>query len=285
MTGTLINESNSDYFLPVIPTDILVSSDMFIGVIDDEYGTACGVLAAEASEGHTLLIRYIYVAEEFRNKGAGEKLVMTFLEAAQEMEAEYILCTHSRGNESDGIEELLSRCGFVKDHEQTMPIFGVYPKELTLKKKNEKAANIVILPLGKIDDKMWQIGGINWKNEKGPINGLNALLYKKEKYDERLSFAAFDTKEDLIGMLLVSKGEKAYEVEALSARGKDAPHVLYALIEKAIAVSAKEIGDKLVMLRPETPQHLELFKRVTEGAYITLGETAVFTFDLSGEEI
>ena len=52
MTGTLINEQNSDLFLSGIPDEALLTSDIFFGVIDDDTATACGVLAAESIGDH-----------------------------------------------------------------------------------------------------------------------------------------------------------------------------------------------------------------------------------------
>ena len=66
MTGTLINETNSEYFLPAVPTEILLSTDIFVGVTDDETDTACGVLAAAAIGDHVIAIRFMWVPEEYR---------------------------------------------------------------------------------------------------------------------------------------------------------------------------------------------------------------------------
>ena len=87
MTGTLINETNSDMFLPAVPDQALVTSDIFVGVTDDETDTACGVLAAEAIGEHTLAIRFMWVAEDYRGRGAGRELVYTLMEVAEAMES------------------------------------------------------------------------------------------------------------------------------------------------------------------------------------------------------
>lgn len=284
MRGTLINESNSDLFLSAVPAEELQDSDLFIGVTDEETDTACGVLAAAAIGDHTLAIRYIWVAEEYRGRGAGTELVLTFMEAAGSMDAASIVCVHSRGNVSDGVEETLDKCGFVRDEEQTSPIYAVTLSEVNIGRKGMKtdvSRGIKIRPLFGIDDKQWQVGGLNWKNSDGPLPGLRAFSFRRDSYDLNLSFVALDKNEDITGMLLgtCNKDRAEYEFRVLSAMGRQAPHILLELIDHAATAVSREMGeDTRIIVSPVSMRSTELLEQITDGAYIKVGETAFYTY-------
>ena len=284
MTGTLINESNSDLFLPAVPTEELVTSDLFIGVTDDETDTACGVLAAAAIGDHTLAIRYMWVAEEYRGRGAGTELVLTLMEAAESMDAASVVCAHSRGNISDGVAETLEKCGFVRDDEQTSPIYAVSISELGdgVKGAGDKApAGIRICPLSRIDDKQWQVGGLNWRSSDGPAAGLKAFGRRRGSYDTGLSFAALDKQENIVGLLLGTRKGSEYEFQTLSAMGEQAPRILLALIDHALGKAADVLGNEgRIIVSPVSASSMNLFDQITEGAYIMIGETVLYTYTI-----
>lgn len=286
MRGTLINESNSAQFLPAVPTEELTGSDLFIGVVDEETDTACGVLAAAAIGDHTLAIRYMWVDENYRGRGAGTELVLTLMEAAGSMDAASIVCAHSRGNVSDGVSETLDKCGFVRDEEQTSPIYAVSLSELNLGRKGKKSdagqgMKIKIKPLSGIDDKQWQVGGLNWKSNDGPVSGLRAFSFRRDSYDLKLSFAALDKSEDITGLLLgtCNKDRSEYEFRVLSAMGKQAPRILRELIDHAAAAARREMGeDARIIVSPVAQYSMNLLEQITDGAYIKVGETALYTY-------
>ena len=286
MTGTLINETNSDMFLPAVPDQALVTSDIFVGVTDDETDTACGVLAAEAIGEHTLAIRFMWVAEEYRGRGAGTELVLTFMEAAETIGAASVVCTHSRGNISDGVEETLVRCGFVKDEDQTSPIYAVSLSELRTAGKTGKdtagnASGIKVRSLADIDDKQWQVAGLKWKEQDAPSAGLKALTRRRDSYDQKLSFITTDKNADITGMLLGESIDGNYELHALSAMGDQAPHILLALIENAIDAVRSAMGeDARVVISPVASRSMELLEQLTGGAYYTVGETDMYTYEI-----
>ncbi len=286
MTGTIINESNSDLFLPAVPDEALVSSDIFVGVTDGETDTACGVLAAEAIGDHTIAIRFMWVAEEYRGRGAGTELVYTLMEAAEAMDASSVVCVHSRGNISDGVAETLTGCGFAIDDEQTSPIYAVSISELNTGHKTDQESKstdtgLKIRRLSKVDDKQWQVGSVKWKENDGPLAGLRALSRRRSSYNQQLSFVALDDKEDIAGVLLGICDGNEYELQALSAMGNQAPRILLALIDHAIDVVARELGEEVrIIVSPVAPRSMELLEQLTGGAYYTIGETDMYTYEI-----
>lgn len=286
MTGTLINETNSDLFLPAVPDEALITSDIFIGVTDESDDTACGVLAAEAVGERTLAIRFMWVADDYRGRGAGAELVLTLMEAAEAMDAASVVCAHSRGNVSDGVGETLERCGFVRDEYQTSPIYAVSLSELRPAGKAGKdadgnASGIKVRRLADIDDKQWQVAGLKWKEQDAPAAGLRALARRRGSYDQKLSFVTTDRNGDITGMLLGESIDGNYELQALSAMGDQAPHILLALIENAIDAVRSAMGEDVrVVISPVASRSMELLEQLTGGAYYTVGETALYTYEI-----
>ena len=117
MQGTLVNEENLSFFLPILdnkPTE----NDLVVGVIDKDNGTACGVLRAEAAPDNRLILDYIFVIEDFRSKGAGKELMRFFLEIADELGTKSIGCSFIGNPENAYLKELLDKAGFVDESDE-----------------------------------------------------------------------------------------------------------------------------------------------------------------------
>ncbi|MCR4589312.1 MAG: GNAT family N-acetyltransferase [Lachnospiraceae bacterium] len=86
MKATFINVKNAEYYLPVLPEDMIYRATILIGAEDDE-GTACGILAAcEQPFGNdaesVINLLFIYVHSEYRNMGAGTAMISLLTERA-----------------------------------------------------------------------------------------------------------------------------------------------------------------------------------------------------------
>ncbi len=283
MIGTLINDSNRKLYISAFPDDIMPFSDVLIGVYDEESDTACGVLSAEAIGRHILAIRHIYVHENWRRKGAGRELVNTLIRVVDEIKASVISCSHSRENSSDGIVELLESCGFARNEELTEPIFGIYLRDI---KKPEtllagKIEGLTFKSLSKIDKKTWQSQGYVWQSKGGSLNGEKAFSYSMDAFERDFSFVALDKNMDIVGMLLGVRSEKGYELKVLSAIGKYAPNILYALVNLAAEIGRMRLGeDTMVFCRPEQKDTLGLLEYISGGKYETVGETVQYTYEV-----
>ncbi|MCR5626781.1 MAG: GNAT family N-acetyltransferase [Lachnospiraceae bacterium] len=116
MFGVLIGEENEDMFLGIIPADIKESVDVAIGAVDEETDTACGVLSAEALENGELMINFIYVEEEWRNKGAAKAMIRLLQEIAAGTDRTGITCGHwIPKDDGDPLNMVLNACGFYDD--------------------------------------------------------------------------------------------------------------------------------------------------------------------------
>ena len=133
MQATVITERNADCFLGAIDTVSLVNSDIFIGAVDEESDAAVGVLAAGAGGDHTLAIRYIFVDEDSRGKGAGRAMISLLIDAAEDMDAEAVLCALVISEEELEIRDFLLSCGFsemeAKDSGMVLLIYDLSAEE------------------------------------------------------------------------------------------------------------------------------------------------------------
>ncbi len=280
MRGTLLNKSNIGYFDKALPTE-LVKSDILIGVIDEETDTACGVLAADLDEDHVIDIKYLFVAQDFRFRGAGTELVLTLIEAAEVLDATSITCTHSRGNLSNGIPELLDNCGFYTDDEESLMIYGVRLSELIIDDVKFQTSEIKIKPIGSIDDRKWVEYKVMWEHDGGNESGRNGFSYDRKSYDQNLSFIAIDQEGRIKGLLLGAKTQMGYEVLTLSAIGKDAPYIMYAILANARDAAKEQLKDStMIIFSSVSHSILQIIDHVSGGAYITLGKTQFFVYQV-----
>ncbi|MBR1630032.1 MAG: hypothetical protein IJ679_12340 [Lachnospiraceae bacterium] len=111
--GTLITETEAEYFLSAVSDEALMVSDLFIGVVDAETKTACGILSAEVMPNHILAIRSIYIEETHRKQGAAQTLLQFLACLAKNTNTTALVCSYSLSDEAeDTFSHLLSHCGF-----------------------------------------------------------------------------------------------------------------------------------------------------------------------------
>ncbi len=258
MTGTLITEKNADFFLPVIPTEALIRSDIFIGAIDEETGTACGVLSVEAQEEHVLALRYIYVAEEMRRRGAGRAMINMLQEVAVEIDASSIVCSSSWRGENDSIRELLLSGGFSPDMSSPVPVYSI---PITEKDPGEIEYSGRIVRISDMTNEEKYEFIKEWSDrirkekrnfeEFAPYHGI----------DMKYSFAAYDIYDNPCGMLLVSTRGDEITLEMIAGRGKDEETVCEALLRRMI----KEVQTEF-KVNTGSPEKVKLIADIEDAA-------------------
>ena len=92
MKAVLVDETNEKMFVSALSSRILKSSDILIGAVDEESDTACGIMAVSATEEKAFIIRYIYVEDSFRGRGAGRVMLELLEEFATECDLSVIMC-------------------------------------------------------------------------------------------------------------------------------------------------------------------------------------------------
>lgn len=84
-----------------------------------------------------------------------------------------------------------------------------------------------------------------------------------------------------MGLLLGVRSGQEYEVRTLSALGKYASNVLYAIIDLAINSGRKIMGkDAMIIVKPEQQQSMELLEHISSGEYLRLDESVQYKYEL-----
>ena len=222
MQGTLVNDSNLSFFMPILDNKT-TEDDLVIGVIDKDSGTACGVLRAAAAPDNRLILSYIYVLTDFRNKGAGRELVRFFLEISYDLGAKSIGCCFIGNHENTYLKRILDNAGFVDESDEL----------------NVQIANIEKFDLALLGPEIKGIRSI-------PLRSLPESerfflpVKEKEYYNENVSIIAVDNASGR-GMILLHPVDGKLSLETLEASGAQKIQILYALIRKAV-INAKESG-------------------------------------------
>ena len=199
MRAVFINGGNKDSFVHSLNEDLIKTSDLLIGAVDEETDTACGILALKVTEDRFISIRHIYVHEEFRNKGAGRAMIQLLLEFADGSEANGIICSLCYSHESRGIAEFLMKEGFIADRSDDDLVYGISLGDLSGLAGDAGEWKIISLKKHSEDDSLFLLQ--RWQELNGSGKGLKGLTWA----DESLSFIAYDEEDDPCGALLSEK--------------------------------------------------------------------------------
>lgn len=260
MQGTLVNESNLSFFLPVLdikPTE----NDLVVGVIDEESGTACGALRAEAAPDNRLVLSYIYVDRNYRNKGAGRELVRFFLETAYDLGTKSIGCCYIGGSENSYLRRVLEKAGFV-DESGELNVHIANIENFDLSSLGPEIKNVTVIPLRSLPE-----------DRRGFLP-----VKEKEYYNENVSIIAVDNASGK-GMILLHPIDKMLSLEILEASGAQKIQILYALIRKAV-FNAKESNayDEWLLADVSSVRAKAILAKLT--AYSSVKFTECYYFNL-----
>lgn len=261
MKGTLVTLDNLEFFLPILDKTKkqIDSADIIIGVIDDDTGTACGVLRAVAQSDNNLAIRYIYVDEAFRQRGAGGELIRFLAYISAELSVKNIRCFYVRNSENRYLYNILDNSGFADESDELdvyTARFGDFdPDELRADTRGIKAFCLEDVPLER-----------------------RSFLPKSDNvsYDEELSVIAFDAGGNK-GMLLMGPFDEYIEIKHMELSGEKKYLVLYSLIRKMIQNAVKKNRtDEWVLINAYSDMLKELVERLTDDTAIKYVDCVLF---------
>ncbi len=105
MELTSIGESNFEAFSFLMPGIGLTDDELFVGAIEDEQAVGAAVLSGDSE---LVTVEYIYVLQNYRNKGIGSALLT---ESAKAMEAKHISASFS--DEENTLTDFFGYNGFL----------------------------------------------------------------------------------------------------------------------------------------------------------------------------
>ena len=263
MIGTLVNDENLEMFIPEIKKEELKDTDLIVGVIDEKTDTACGVLIAQENTGDCLIIRYIYVAPDYRNRGAGTVLLEFFLEIVQKIDVKSISCSYIKEADNYYLYRLLEKEGFADESERLC--------EYVVRAGSFELSKSVA------DDELFKIISVNdalkKKKDSLPIDEIVDYLLD-------FSFIATDGKK-ILGMILFRKFGSFLELGKLEAYGENNDIVLYSLLFRALAHIRQEFSDNVrILIDANSDRVKKTLRLITDGSAIRFEEIVLFNLNL-----
>ncbi len=233
MVATFVTEENSEEFLGIVPQEIKDKCNLFIGAVDEDTDTACGVLACEIFQEGSLVIRYVYVDEEYRDRGAGRAMMIFLIDVAKNADVfsayANVTTLYDEDDEDDmnAVRVLLDSCGF--DEESLGKIFSM---KLSDAKQIKRRKGPLTFPLGTIGDNEWN-----------KLIQIDAYAEEREKYNSEYSILSFDKKQDCDGAILVKDIGEVPMIDCIVTAKDDEADIKEMLIDCAIREMKSKLQD------------------------------------------
>ncbi|MCR5402994.1 MAG: GNAT family N-acetyltransferase [Butyrivibrio sp.] len=261
MTGTLVTMDNLEFFLPIldIAKEQIDPADIIIGVIDDESGTACGVLRAVAQKDNILAVRYIYVDTAFRQQGAGKELIRFLQDISTELSVKSIRCFYVRNEENRYLYNILDSAGFV-DESKELDVYTARVGDFDIDGLSYETKGIKVFCLSDI-----------------PVERRTFLPDTQNgSFDEELSVVAADENGNK-GMILFGPFGDYIEIRHMDLTGEKKNLILYSLLSKAVrsAVEKNRSGD-WILIYAQTDMAKALLARLTDDTAIRFTDCVMF---------
>ena len=274
MKITRITSDNSDAFRELMPENIAESDGyLHLGAVSDD-NVGCGCISARI-EGKVLLIDWLYILPEYREEGAGEKLLKTALLLSKDVtdRAEIVFSA-----DAEGMEEFLSGQDFLVEEDEG--IFRVPLSDILYSSMMEEILDTVKTPEMKVKvvSPEFMDGLGNFLKEKG--NDLQLL----EDISQNLSLVRLNKDGAVTGCLLTrDAGDKDLEVRAFYNDGSvsgisELTVGMYILTRKDYEdyslVFADREGNAIAYIEKMTGEDIDRYR--TKGIYrgICLGAVA-----------
>ena len=209
MKAVLVDETNEKMFVSALSSRILKSSDILIGAVDEESDTACGIMAVSATEEKAFIIRYIYVEDSFRGRGAGRVMLELLEEFATECDLSVIMCPVYCDEDGKMVAELLMSFGFIAEMDFALYAYTINLSSVRAIAKSSKMLRVIALRKLN-DDKVAELKS-KWTASVGAtVNTVHIA-----DADDELSAVAYDEEDNLCGVILVSNEEESLVVDEI----------------------------------------------------------------------
>ncbi len=279
MISVLVTEENSDRFLPVLNRETLVNSDVFIGAVDEETDTACGILTAEAVDDNVLAINFIYVDEAFRRKGAGKKMVSLLQEFAGSGGISSIVCLRNMEGNDDSVVALLTECGFIMDMSAGAELCSLRISEL-IDPSNAKFKGSVS-SIKETGEKQLKEAVKKWRKTPAGKSEEFGSIFFSEDIDGDLSFIASDEKGSPCAVFLTDSDDNECRIAAFRPADEKQERAALAILEKFVPKAREKYReDARLVAAIRSAGQFGLFSRVTRGDVTFEGQSALMTCDL-----
>ncbi|MBP3198916.1 MAG: GNAT family N-acetyltransferase [Butyrivibrio sp.] len=245
MNAFVVTEKEEKFILPYVPVEFLNRGNLIVGCVDDK-GTCVGVSIFQIRED-TMSLRYIYVAMDYRRKGAGCAMIDFYSRVAKRNNIKGLEVNFFLDDDTESLIKFFMAMDFSydKSRDNMCPEFTTTLNELL---KNipaiKRQKDYALSKLEDVTDKMYYIA----KNElqKHSKHGNFIPLLSKESYDGRFSYMAFQNQELKGGIMVRKLSEECMEVSYIWTMQKN-PLLLFAMINESLSGAKKELSNECIV--------------------------------------
>lgn len=270
----LFNGEKIGLFLPEADPRILASIDVWIGAVERETDTACGVLGvkiAKEEEG-ALEIGILMVPEEYRGRGVKEALLKELLTLAEVLHAAAVFDTELiREDEENDAPALLKELGFFEE-EKKLSLYEFLLSDLRSVKEQTGLGCV----------RLSQLSGEQWSEFRKEAENLPFLGDDPSDYDDTYSIFLMDDEKRLQGGLLLRIREETLFVEGIAAYGRDEEALLNDLVFWGLDGVKKRLSPdtRFNLFLPSGRTYLTLLSDLTGKKAVKKGSLVNFTYEV-----
>ena len=243
MRTFVVRKDHQSLVLPQIPRDILANGNLIIGCADDT-GTCVGVSVFQVENENIRLI-YIFVAEQYRRKGAGTAMLDYMIRVVRRSSLHGIEINFFLGPDTKGYDNFFQSVGFSEDPEDKVQEFSTTLSSLASNAPRGKTpADLQFLNLSMVSSAKFYQAGQDLKSSV-PADSYLPLL-PKDCYSQDFSFLAFKDEKSLGGIMIRELARNEMEVSYLWMNQQNAA-VLFALVNASLNAAVKELPERTIV--------------------------------------
>ena len=275
--ATLVDNENRGVFITPLSEDAKNSSDIFIGLYEEESDTACGVMALDAvtdgsEKAVALSVREVIIDEAYKCPEAEREFFSFLQEIAMAAGCSAIFSSEfiPEGDEEERIA-FYENQGFYEE-EKRLPLYEFAFSDVNAKKP--------VTGMGCLD--LSALSKDQWEYFATEATAYGLYIMDRDYYDAKTSVFLVDDNGVIQAGLLTAIRDGALFIEGIAAYGSDEEALIKDLVYWAASAAKKSMGKEdavyLYMFFDRT-RNLML-KDFTRGKAKKIGNLTGFTFEV-----
>lgn len=229
MKAFVVGEDRRADYTEGLPEQVVKGSDLFIAVQEDDDPVG---LAAFRAEGDVFLLMWIYVREEYRQRGAGTLLMGAAKDILRDAGADSLQAIYTLNDDTAVLHDFLEEQQMRELTEESRPVFSFCYGDIDDRYRGKKAVRTE--KLSEVNEGRWTYY-VSEYYKTAEQEGSEVLpIGDKAMYDPELSIVQADEKKNITGLILISRSGDDLVLEHLSTKEKGDVSKLLELLQAAI---------------------------------------------------
>lgn len=240
MNAFVVTEKEANFILPYVPIEFLNPQNLVLGCMDDE-GTCLGVSVFQIDKGQGRLL-YIFVADEYRRKGAGCAMIDLFTRIARRNGIDGLEVNFFLEEDTNGLLQFFQAMDFVEDGDAD----SICPEITTTLSELMKSIPEYKTPKEYSILSLKDTTGKLYRQAREELNKHSASevyvpLLPMESYSVNLSFLAFRGQESKGGIMVRKLSDEEMEVSYIWTIKRN-PKLLLAILNESLTQAKNELS-------------------------------------------